>query len=154
MRRDHGARLFDGRVDEAGRVMATAAHPGTPIAKTATKATPSARKKRRDWKTPFLVAFAKTGSITKACEHVKIERSTAYRERQRDEQFAVAWADAESKVTDDLEGEAVKRALDGSDRLLEFLLKARRPDVYRENVKHEHSGTLTVADLGRILAAD
>src|SRR5207253_2000949 len=38
-----------------------------------------------------------------------------------------------------LEAVAIKRAHDGSDVLLIFLLKARRPDVYRDNHRVEHT---------------
>lgn len=92
------------------------------------------------WKPKFLAAFADVGTVVEACEVAGVGRRTAYQARQADEDFALAWADVEEAVTEGLEREAKRRALDGSDRLLEFLLKARRPDRYRENVKVEHSG--------------
>lgn len=39
-----------------------------------------------------------------------------------------------------LEDVARQRAIEGSDRLLMFLLKARRPRTYRERVLNEHTG--------------
>jgi hypothetical protein len=116
----------------------------------ATKATPSARararKPRRDWRPAFLSGFAKTGTVTGGCAHAGIHRSSAYRERQRDESFALKWADLEEEVTDRLESTALLLALKGEVRLIEFLLKARRPDVYREH----HQVELTGADAGPV----
>lgn len=70
--------------------------------------------------------------VAEACKAVGIGRRTAYDERQRNEEFAVAWADVLEESTEDLEQVAVRRAKDGSDTLMIFLLKARRPEVYRE----------------------
>lgn len=112
-------------------------------ATTATNATAQrARKARRNWRPRFLAALESEGTVSAACKLAGIDRSTAYRERQRDEDFAVAWSDVEQQVTDALEGKAVALALAGDTRLLEFLLKARRPDRYRDNVKVEHTGTI------------
>jgi hypothetical protein len=110
----------------------------------ATKATLSARararKPRRDWRPAFLKGFAKAGTVTGGCEKAHVARTTAYRERQRDEKFALAWADVEAGVTLQLESRAVELALGGDVRLIEFLLKARKPDVYREHHQVELAG--------------
>jgi hypothetical protein len=114
------------------------------MARSATKATPSARartrKPRRDWRPAFLKGFQKSGTVTGGCDHAKINRTTAYRERQRSETFALAWADIEAGVTLHLESRAVELALAGDQRLIEFLLKARKPDVYREHHQVELAG--------------
>lgn len=79
--------------------------------------------------------------------------------RQQDEAFAVLHADAYDEGADVLEAVAWERATSGvertridkdgtavecndppSDRLLELLLKARRPAKFRENSKVEHVG--------------
>ena len=104
--------------------------------------TKRAPKKRRDWRKPFLKAFAETGMVIEACKIVPIGRMTVYDERQRNEDFALAWADIEERSTEELEGEAIRRAKNGSDVLLIFLLKSRRPEVYRENVRVEHGGQI------------
>jgi hypothetical protein len=41
-----------------------------------------------------------------------------------------------------LEDEALRRAKDKSDTLLIFLLKARRPEKYKDRISTEHSGTV------------
>jgi hypothetical protein len=109
------------------------------------KATPSARarakpKPRRDWRPAFLKGFQKTGTVTGGCAQAGIHRTTAYRERQRDEKFAVAWSELENEVTDRLEATALLLALKGDVRLIEFLLKARKPETYREQHLLEHTG--------------
>jgi hypothetical protein len=57
---------------------------------------------------------------------------------ESDESFAALVVDASEHVSDELEEEAIARAENGSDTLLMFLLRARRPMIYRE--KH----TITV----------
>jgi hypothetical protein len=110
-----------------------------------TTGTRSARKKRRDWRPAFLAALEEQGTVWSACVQANVGRSTVYRERQRNEPFALKWADIESKVTDKLERKAVDLALDGDTQVLMFLLKARRPDVYRERVSVRHDGGLRVS---------
>lgn len=104
------------------------------------KASRARRTGRTDWRPTFLRAFETTGTVVQACRAAGIDRRTAYRERQRNEEFALAWADIDEKVTETLERVALQRAIDGSDRLIEFLLRARRPETYRDNVRVEHSG--------------
>lgn len=75
-----------------------------------------------------------------------------------DEEFAEAYQEAIEHSTQLLEREAIRRAAEGwdeahvtnkgeiyvirkySDVLLMFLLKARRPETYRDNHKIEHTG--------------
>lgn len=84
------------------------------------------------WERAFLETLRTHGVITAACLSANIERSTAYRARERDEEFAKLWDDALDQACDLLEFEAKKRAMLGSDTLLIFLLKAHRPEKYRE----------------------
>ena len=97
---------------------------------------------KKVWKPDFLEALRETATVTEACRVAGIGRATAYRARQQDEAFAVAWADVEEESTETLESVAVQRAVDGSDTLMIFLLKSRRPQKYRENVKIEHGGEI------------
>lgn len=108
----------------------------------ATKATSNARELpgRRDWRPKFLEAFTTEGTVTAAAKIAGVSRQHVYRERQANEDFALDWHDVEETVTDHLETKAVEVALEGDTRMLEFLLKARRPERYRDNVRVEHSG--------------
>ena len=110
----------------------------------------------------FLLCFEYAGTVTAACEMLHVSRTTVYEEKQRNEDFAVAWADVEERSTERMELEAYRRAVLGttkpmlsagkivttvqefSDSLLMFMLKARRPERYRENVTVKHSGGLRV----------
>jgi hypothetical protein len=108
-------------------------------------------------RTLFLETLAATGNVSAAARAAAVARSTCYRSRQVDPDFAEAWADAAEEAVDQLEAEARRRALEGverplvgagklirdddgkvvmvreyNDRLLEFLLKAHRPEKYRD----------------------
>jgi hypothetical protein len=112
----------------------------------------------------FLGHLAEGHTIAAACRYAGVARSTAYERRKTDREFAAAWAEAEDVGIGVLEAEARRRAVEGvavprtvagqrvdvteySDALLMFLLKAKRPGVYRERFKHERSGP----NLGSIL---
>lgn len=112
----------------------------------------------RPWVKPFLRELARSGNVSKSATKAKIERTTAYLLRKSDAGFAAAWEEACEIATELMEEEARRRACDGtlkpvfhqgiecgrvreySDGLLIFLLKARRPNVYRDNSRVEHTG--------------
>jgi len=83
------------------------------------------------WREPFLAVLADTGNVAEACRVVKIDRATFYRAVNRYERFAAQVAEARKQAVILLEDEAWRRSLHcDSDRLLIFLLKALKPDVY------------------------
>jgi terminase small subunit-like protein len=88
----------------------------------------------------FLTKLREGLSIKSACEAAQISRVTAYKWRNTDPEFAADWDDAVEIGTDLLEESAIKRAIGGSDVLTIFLLKARRPEKYKERVYNEHAG--------------
>lgn len=81
-----------------------------------------------------LVAFRKTGTVQAACEAASIARKTWYDWVANDSAFQEAVDEATDFVTDDLEKEAIKRAKEGSDTLIIFLLKSRRRHIYGDKV--------------------
>lgn len=85
----------------------------------------------------FLAVLAEGDSVTSACRVIGVARQSIYALRGRDEEFAKDWDDAIEEGTDILEDAARKRAVDGSDTLMIFLLKGRRPNKYRDNAKLE-----------------
>jgi hypothetical protein len=99
-------------------------------------------KKRRDWRPAFLEGFRRSGTVAGGCKAADVARTTAYRERQRNESFALKWADIEADVTEALEQTALHLALRGEARLIEFLLRARKPDMYRDRHVLEHHAKL------------
>lgn len=88
----------------------------------------------------FLGALRDGLSINAACKASGVARRTAYDWREADPEFRKAWDDAVETGTDELEDVAIARAKDSSDTLLIFLLKARRPDKYKDRVAKELSG--------------
>lgn len=109
---------------------------------------------KKEWQTRFLRALATRGNVADACRRAKISRQHAYRTREEDEAFATAWDESLTDGIELLEGEAFRRAKEGtlrpvfhqgkkvgtvreySDTLLIFLLKANKPAKYRERVEH------------------
>jgi hypothetical protein len=107
----------------------------------------------------FLKCLGDTASITDACKYAEIGRTTAYRWRAKNDDFRKAWDEAQELGTDALEDEAIRRASQGvakkkftakgepvidpetgkqyvehdySDTMLIFMLKARRPDKFKD----------------------
>jgi hypothetical protein len=91
-------------------------------------------KKRR-----VLHELRKLGTVSAACDAVGIRTTTFYNWKKRDPVFMAAAEEAKAKTIDDLETEAIKRAKDGSDTLLIFLLKSLKPTVYKERAHVEVS---------------
>ena len=85
-------------------------------------------------KEAILAALREGATTAEAAEAGRVSRTTAWTWRQQDEAFALAYHDAEEHGTDSLEQVARRRAVEGSDTLLIFLLKARRPEKYRDRV--------------------
>lgn len=110
----------------------------------------------------FLATLAECCNVTEACRAAHIGRVTAYEWRAAEPDFAAAWESAVDEAADKLEREAWRRAVEGtdkpvtfqgtitatykeySDRMLELLLKAHRPDKFKERVANEHSGSMTL----------
>ena len=86
----------------------------------------------------FLDRLRSSGNVRLSCRAAGVPRSTAYRWRDKWATFAAEWEEAKEDACDMLEAEAWKRATEGqSDRLLMFLLKAHRRDVYGDVVRAE-----------------
>ena len=88
----------------------------------------------------FLEQFRLTCNVSHAARSAGIGRRTVYDWREADPEFAAAWDEAEEEAIDALELAARERAIDGSDRMMEILLKAHRPEKYVERMRTELSG--------------
>lgn len=115
--------------------------------------------KKRD---AFIDALTKRGNVSEACKASGVARRTVYEWRDADPVFAKMWEDAIDQAADTMEREAWRRAVEGTDKpvfhqgqevgaireysdtLLIFLLKAARPEKYRERQHIEQSGTATI----------
>jgi hypothetical protein len=93
----------------------------------------------------FLRVLSESCNVSEAARAAGIGRRSAYDWRDDDEQFAADWKEAEEAAADKLEKFAWDRATtDKSDRMLEILLKAHRPEKFVEKQKVEHSGSVTI----------
>lgn len=112
-------------------------------------------KKRREL---FLAAYAGSGNISHSARAAGVDRGTHYK-WLADPAYAEAFKQADAQAGDILEAEARRRAVDGvdepvgwykgepggmvrrySDTLLIFLLKGRKPDVFGDRQRLEHTG--------------
>ena len=104
----------------------------------------------------FLESYKQWSNISYACEQAGVARPNVYYWLEHDEQFAFAFNQASEQATERLEKEAWRRATEGSpykrtsywhgepvgtdekieysDALMMLLLRARRPDLYREKL--------------------
>lgn len=115
----------------------------------ATNATPQRMREA------FLKELRRRGNVSDAARAAGVDRSTPYRWREAEPEFAAAWDEAIESVMDAMEGEAYRRAVEGvdepvfgriakdtdgqigtirkySDTLMNTLLKAHRPEKYRD----------------------
>lgn len=108
---------------------------------------------RHLWTDAFLAHLAECGILTDAAAAAGVDRSTVFRRRQSDLDFAQAVDEAIDMAADKLEAEARRRAVEGteepvyqggqlvgtkrvySDSLLALLLKGRRKKVFAERIE-------------------
>jgi hypothetical protein len=83
----------------------------------------------------FLELIGKGKSITGAARDASVSRYALYQWRKEIPQFGAAWDEALEAGLDALEDKARELAEEGSEKLLMFLLKAGRPEKYRENIE-------------------
>jgi hypothetical protein len=97
-------------------------------------------------KKAFIATFSECGNMSIACNIVGIHPMTVYGWLRTDEAFQEDYNVAVDFAISTLEMEARRRALEGSDRLLEFLLKSLKPEVYRERyeIKQEVSADYVI----------
>ena len=85
-----------------------------------------------EWRPAFLAHLSKTANVPASAMAAGITRQGAYKAKGIDPAFSAAWDDAIEDAVDILEEEARRRGMETSDTLLIFLLKAHRPDKYRD----------------------
>ena len=113
----------------------------------------------------FLAAFGEHATVAAAAKAAGVGRRTHYDWLTSDDAYAERFKEVEEDVTESLEAEARRRAQLGveepvfyqgervdtirrySDTLLIFLLKARRPNVYRERIDHRVDQRISLVDL-------
>ena len=116
----------------------------------------------KDWKPEFIELLRRTANVTLAARYAGRSRNQVYHVRRHSEDFAAQWREALEEGSDLLEAEARRRAVTGidkpvffkgevvgsitkySDSLLMFLLKAHRPQKFRDSGKVKHTGATDV----------
>lgn len=129
----------------------TTKRPGRPV-----------RSMELEWVGPFIGAIAEGLSIDNAATAANVHPTTVYQRRRENKEFRDAWNEAAEVGTRLLEQEAQRRAFHGSDEpvffqglqcgvirkysdtLMIFLLKARRPEKYRDGVEDGGRGNTVV----------
>lgn len=72
--------------------------------------------------------------VKRAAMHAQVSRTQAYKTKSKSKAFAAEWQSAIDDGVDNLEQVAYVRAVKSSDLLIMFLLKAHRPEKFRENL--------------------
>lgn len=142
------------------------------------KAPPDSAPKRPAWWGAYFAALSETGNRTAAAQAAEIDRTTPQKHvkahPESAAEFALLEAEAIEQAADLLEKEARRRAVEGvskpvyqggkrvgfvreySDVLLIFLLKAARPERYRERnvVYNVNLSELTEDQLARLAGGE
>ena len=100
--------------------------------------------KKRDGKLICLKALAITGTVRKAIYYSGISKRGAYKAKETDLAFSQAWDDALDDAIDKLEEIAFNRARKGNDKLLQFILAGRRPEIYGRQGTIKHTGAIGI----------
>ncbi len=129
--------------------------------------------KTGEWEDAFLSAVMQGMSVTDATRAVGVHITTPYNRRRSDEKFREAWQNAAEIGTEFMEQEAARRAYHGtlkpvfhkgiecghvreySDTLMIFLLKARKPHIYRDMQEQgKGGGTVSVSVQTNVAAVE
>lgn len=115
-------------------------------------------EKKRTLKKVFLEALQSTGLVTEASKICQIPKSLAFQWRMEDPEFQTRWdMTVKGQILPHLEAEAIRRAMNGSDLLLMFMLKAidreRFDDKAAEKVVARPSIVVQIRDVDRTLIA-
>lgn len=126
-------------------------------------------------KPQFIEAYRRLGTITAAAEAAGVARGTHYEWLRNDPEYAAEFRQAEEAVADMLEREAIRRAVEGterfvyhqgevvgaerqfSDTLLIFLLKGHRPEKFKDRTQVTsevtvHDGSEVDREIARLAA--
>jgi hypothetical protein len=92
--------------------------------------------------TEFLAAYARYGTIERACAETNVSRDRVRRWRKSDTAFQTNFDLADARYTERLE-DLLDKQVEKNPILLMFALKKRNP-AYRENYKMDVSGEVTI----------
>lgn len=83
-----------------------------------------------DWRDRFLEVLSESGIVREACVAAGVSRKTAYAHRAAGSEFAEAWRLALQDAADAALVVYRRRALQQSDRAMEFFIKSRDPETF------------------------
>ncbi len=90
---------------------------------------------KRAWHDAFIAAYRETGNVSVAARSAGVAPRTAWKAISENDGFKCRCEEAKEEAIDKLEHHALKRATDAqkpSDVLTIFLLKAARPEKYKD----------------------
>lgn len=106
-------------------------------------------------KMEFLANLRETGMVDEAARLMDITEGSVYRWRSKDQTFAEKWDEIiHSYVLPKLEQTAIRRAIDGSDLMLIFLMKAYDRDRYDDKVVMANRGHVKPPKATRVIIQD
>lgn len=83
-----------------------------------------------DWRDRFLEVLSESGIVRAACIAAGVSRKTAYKHKKADAAFAEDWKLALQDAADLAFMKYRERALQQSDRAMEFFIKSRDPETF------------------------
>lgn len=89
----------------------------------------------------YLAAVGKVGTLTAGCRAARVSPHTVYKWREFDLEFSAAEQEARNAFADEIEALVVGMAKADNVTAAIFLLKALRPEKYRERLDLRHTLT-------------
>lgn len=102
-------------------------------------------EERKNIMVRFLKEYSRSGIMTRSADRAGIPVGTVRKWLKRYPKFQKKFEEMRERFVDQLEMVAIERAIEKSDSLMALLLKANRPEKYKENhriegdVNHNHA---------------
>ncbi len=91
----------------------------------------------RGWRKKFLISYSDYGVMREACRAAKVGRAVVMRTLDREPEFRLLFDMAAEDAIDKLELVALKKAHQGNERLIQFILSAKKPRPYGNKTQIE-----------------
>jgi len=111
-------------------------------------------EERKEIMVKFLKAYARSGIMSRSADRAGVPIKTVRRWLEKYPNFKEKFEDMQERFVDDLEMVAIERAKEKSDSLMALLLKANRPEKYKENHKIEGDLRNTHAPIQLVFSQD
>ena len=97
------------------------------------------------WVGAFLLALSEGLTARESAARAGVAYSSAYAERDHNPALKAAWEEAMRMGIERLEGVAVDRAIEKSDLLMMFMLKAKDPIKYNEKAQATKGNSISIS---------